>query len=63
MVRGIMKERMIVVAMRAGSMPPWDHTIPVKLVGVSAAFQEDANDLNFTPGGSGVKGTQAVVIP
>jgi hypothetical protein len=44
-------------------MPPRKHTVPVALVSIGTAIEEDANDTNFTPGCRRVERAQAFVIP
>ena len=44
-------------------MPPRKHTVPVALVRVGNAIEEDTNDTNFTPGCCCVERAKALVIP
>ena len=59
----ITKEFVIRLATRAGTMPPRKHTVPVALVRLGTAIEEDANDTNFTPGCCCVERAKALVIP
>lgn len=62
-VRHVTKEFVNDPATRAGAMPSRKHTVPVALVRVGTAIEEDAHDTNFTPGGCCVKCAKAFVIP
>ena len=51
------------LTVRAGTMPPRKHTVPVALVRVSTAIEEDTNDTNLTTGCCRVERAKAFVIP